>query len=221
MTDAEYAELRQTMIAEIVAMTVFSCAHLGKAALARKVLDVIGEVPRHAFVPGALKPLAYLNRPLPIGHDKTISQPFIVAVMTDLLDLQPTDRVLEIGTGLGYQSAVLAELAQRVYTIELIPALAEEASERLAALGITNVEQRIGDGHRGWPEEAPFDKIIVTAAPLLIPPSLTYQLKPGGRMVIPAGLPDAQQLILVQKAADGTLSTRDVLAVRFSQLDEA
>ncbi|WP_284616123.1 protein-L-isoaspartate(D-aspartate) O-methyltransferase [Aquabacterium humicola] len=221
MSESEFAELRQSMIAEIVAMTVFSCGQLDKAALQSRVLDAIGEVPRHLFVPPLLKPLAYLNRPLPIGCDKTISQPFIVAVMTDLLDPRPSDRVLEIGTGLGYQCAVLSALVQRVYSIELIELLAHQAERRLADAGCRNVVLRIGDGNEGWPEQAPFDKIMVTAAPEHIPPALIAQLKPGGRLVLPAGPPDAQRLIVVQKALDGTLAQRELLPVRFSQLDTA
>jgi protein-L-isoaspartate(D-aspartate) O-methyltransferase len=141
--------------------------------------------------------------------------------MTDLLDLRPTDTVLEIGTGLGYQSAILAELAQRVYSIELIEDLAVQARRRLALQGYANIEIRIGNGCRGWPEHAPFDKVIVTAAPELIPAALIYQLKPGGKMVIPAGLPDAQQLMRVDKDASGTLSTKEILPVQFSLLEDA
>src|SRR5262249_49183003 len=154
-----------------------------------------------------------------IGFDKTISQPFIVALMTDLLDLQSGDVVLEIGSGLGYQAAILAELAQTVYTIELIDELATEAKRRLGRSGYTNIEFKLGNGYYGWPEHAPFDKIIVTAAPDLVPPPLIHQLKPGGRMVIPAGLPDAQQLNLVTKHEDGKLTIREILPVRFSTLD--
>jgi len=220
MTDDEFAQLRQGMLADISAQTVFSCARLGKAALSPRVMEVMGRVPRHEFVPLELQPYAYADTPLPIGFGKTISQPFIVAVMTDLLDVQPTDTVLEIGTGLGYQSAVLAQLAQRVYSIELIEELAAQARHRLHRQGHANVEVRIGNGCRGWPERAPFDKVIVTAAPELIPPSLIYQLKPGGRMVIPAGLPSEQQLILVEKDADGSVSTREIFAVMFSLLDD-
>jgi protein-L-isoaspartate(D-aspartate) O-methyltransferase len=220
MSDDEFAQLRQGMLADISAQTVFSCARLGKAALSSRVMEVMGRVPRHEFVPLELQPYAYADTPLPIGCGKTISQPFIVAVMTDLLDVQPTDAVLEIGTGLGYQSAVLAQLAQRVYSIELIEELAAQARHRLHRQGHANVEVRIGNGCRGWPERAPFDKVIVTAAPELIPPSLIYQLKPGGRMVIPAGLPGEQQLILVAKDAGGSVSTREIFAVMFSLLDD-
>ena len=220
MTDEEFSELRQRMLAEIAAKTIFACAQLGKAALDPRVMDAMGKVPRHEFVLLELRPYAYADTPLPIGFDKTISQPFIVAVMTDLLDVQPTDTVLEIGTGLGYQSAILAELAQRVFSIELIEELAEQARHRLARQGHANVEIKIGNGCRGWPEHAPFDKVIVTAAPELIPRSLIYQLKPGGKMVIPAGLPDSQQLILLDKDANGTVSTKEIFAVRFSLLED-
>ena len=220
MTDEEFSELRQRMVAEIAAKTIFACAQLGKAALDARVMDAMLRVPRHEFVLLELRPYAYVDSPLPIGFDKTISQPFIVAVMTDLLDVQPTDTVLEIGTGLGYQSAILSGLAKRVFSIELIEELAAQARHRLARQGHANVEVRSGNGCRGWPEHAPFDKMIVTAPPELIPSSLIYQLKPGGKMVIPAGLPDAQQLILVDKDASGSISTRDIFAVRFSLLED-
>jgi len=221
MSDDEFALLRQRMLAEISAQAVFACARLGKAALSPRVMDVMGRVPRHEFVPMELRTYAYADTPLPIGFGKTISQPFIVAVMTDLLDVQSTDTVLEIGTGLGYQSAILGLLAQRVYSVELIEELAAQARHRLARQGHANVEVRIGNGCSGWPKRAPFDKVIVTAAPELIPPALIYQLKPGGKMVIPAGLPDEQQLILVEKDAGGSVSTREIFAVMFSLLEDA
>ena len=206
MDDHEFAELRQHMIAEIAAKTIFACGQLDK-------------VPRHEFVPFELQPFAYADTPLPIGFDKTISQPFIVAVMTDLLDLQATDVVLEVGTGLGYQSAVLAELAQQVYSIELIESLGTQAAERLAAMGYRNVEVRIGDGYAGWPEKAPFDGIVVTAAAPNIPPALVAQLKPGGRMVIPVGGEGAIQFLKVlTKRADGGTDEREVIPVRFVPL---
>ena len=221
MSDPDFAMQRQQMTAEIAMHTIFLTGRLGKAALGRRVLDAMAKVPRHAFVRLELQPLAYDDTPLPSGYGKTISQPFIVALMTDLLDLQPTDIVLEVGTGLGYQTAILAELAQQVYSIELIEELALDARQRLARQGCSNVELRVGDGRAGWPDHAPFDKIIVTAAPDLVPASLIYQLKPGGRMVIPAGLPDEQQLLLVEKDSHDTLSTREILPVRFSLLEDA
>jgi protein-L-isoaspartate(D-aspartate) O-methyltransferase len=164
-----------------------------------------------------LRPYAYVNSPLPIGCDKTISQPFICALMTDLLQPQSGDRVLEIVTGLGYQAAVLAGLVHTVYSVEFVEALARQAQRRLARY--ENVVLRAGNGTYGWPEHAPFDKIICTAAPDLIPPMLIQQLKPGGRMVIPAGLQDAQKLMLVEKDASGRTSMREVLRVRFSLLE--
>jgi len=220
MTELDFAALRRQMVAQIAAQTIFLTARLGKASLDRRVLDVLGQVPRHEFVRLELQPLAYADMPLPSGFDKTISQPFIVALMTDLLNLQPTDTVLEIGTGLGYQAAILGELAQSVYSIEIIEELGLEARQRLARQGYTNIEVRIADGRGGWPELAPFDKIIVTAAPDLVPPTLLYQLKAGGKMVIPAGLPESQQLLLVDKDAKGMTATREILPVRFSLLED-
>jgi len=220
MNDEEFSDLRQGMLADIAVQAIFACGQLGKAALSRRVISVMAKVPRHEFVPLELRPFAYVNSPLPIGFGKSISQPFIVAVMTDLLDVQPTDTVLEIGTGLGYQSAILAQLAQHVVSVELIDELAEQARHRLARQGHVNVDVRTGNGCHGWPEFAPYDKVIVTAAPELIPPALIYQMKPRGKMVIPAGLPDEQQLILVDKDADGSVSTKEIFAVRFSSLDE-
>jgi protein-L-isoaspartate(D-aspartate) O-methyltransferase len=187
--------------------------------LAPEVLRVMGTVPRHEFVPERLKAEAYADRPLPIGSGQTISQPFIVALMTDLLHLGKDDAVLEIGTGSGYQAAVLAHLVRRVYTIEIIPALAEAAAERLRRLGYANIETRVGDGYYGWEEAAPFDGIVVTAAATSIPPPLIRQLKPGGRMVIPVGAPFAvQYLTLVELDADRRATTRQLLPVAFVPL---
>jgi len=219
MQDDAYAEARQRMVAEIAAETIFSSGETGKAALGLRVLDALGRVPRHEFVPAELRPYAYVNSPLPIGCDKTISQPFICALMTDLLELAPEDRVLEIGTGLGYQAAILSELVHAVYSVEFVEALAAQAKRRLAPY--KNVVLRAGNGYYGWPEHAPFDKVIVTAAPDLIPPMLIQQLKPGGRMVIPAGLPETQKLLLVEKGADGRAKTKEILRVRFSLLEGA
>ena len=222
MNEKQFAELRQHMIMEITSITVMVGERIGKYNLDARVMEVMGRVARHEFVPIEIQPYAYLDRPLPIGYDKTISQPFIVALMTDLLQVGSQDVVLEIGTGLGYQTAILAALARKVYSIEIIEPLAEQAVKRLARAGCANVEVRMGNGYHGWPEHAPFDRIIATAAPDLIPASLISQLKPGGRMVLPAGLPDSQQLILVEKsAADGKLATREILPVRFSELEGA
>ncbi len=191
----------------------------GCAALSPRVMEALGKVPRHEFVSASQADRAYDNAPLPIGHGQTISQPYIVALMTELLDPEPGDVVLEVGTGSGYQAAVLAELVQRVYTIEVIPELAEGASRRLARLGYANVEVSGDDGSRGWPEHAPYDGIVVTAAGRDVPPALAAQLKPGGRMVIPLGAAyAAQELTLVEKDAEGNLERRSVLPVAFVPL---
>jgi len=221
MNEQQAATLRQHMVLEIAAQTVLAGERIGKYNLDARVMEVMGKVPRHEFVPVEIQPYAYLNRPLPIGFDKTISQPFIVALMTDMLEIRKEDVVLEIGTGLGYQAAVLAELAHKVYSVEIIEALAQQAVKRLGRAGYTNVEVKVANGTHGLPEHAPFDKVMVTAAPDLIPPPLINQLKPGGKMMIPAGLSDDQQLILVEKSANGRLSTREILPVRFSQLEGA
>jgi len=180
----------------------------------QRVLTAMAKVPREEFVPGKLRGQAYTDNALPIGHDQTISQPFIVALMTEQLRLQPEDRVLEIGTGSGYQAAVLAELVKEVYTIEIIEPLAKEASARLARLDYKNAHVRVGDGFQGWPEVAPFDAIIVTCAPDKVPQPLTQQLKDGGRMIIPVGSGIDQQLYLLEKK-DGQLAQTAILPVRF------
>src|ERR1700722_9880321 len=219
MSVAYFEEQRREMIAAIRLIAEHLGDEVGKTALDDRVLRAMAKVPRHEFVPIERQPYAYLNRPLPIGFDKTISQPLMVAVMTDLLELKAPDVVLEIGTGLGYQSAVLAELAGRVYTVELIDELAQRAVQRLKREGYTNTEVRVGNGYFGWPEHAPFDKVIVTAAPDLIPPPLINQLKFGGRMVIPVGLPDAQQLVVVDKDVNGRIKTKEIMQVLFSLLE--
>ena len=219
MRVAHFEEQRREMIAAIRLIAEHLGDEIGKTALDDRVLRAMAKVPRHEFVPIEVQPYAYLNRPLPIGFDKTISQPLMVAVMTDLLELTPDDAVLEIGTGLGYQSAVLAELAGSVYTVEIIDELAQRAVQRLKREGYTNTEVRVGNGYFGWPEHAPFDKVIVTAAPDLIPPPLINQLKFGGRMVIPVGLPDAQQLVVVDKDVNGRIKTKEIMQVLFSLLE--
>lgn len=221
MTDsqeAHFSELREAMVEQIAFHASLVSGETGKTTLDARVMTAMGTVPRHEFVPDELRAFAYMDNPLPIGHGKTISQPFIVALMTDLLDLHPEDRVLEIGTGLGYQAAILANLAKTVYTIEIIEELARDAASRLSKQGYGNIQYRVGDGSCGWPENAPFEKVIVTAAPELIPMALLHQVKAGGRMVIPAGVEDAQQLILVEKDKDGLTRTQEILRVRFSQL---
>ena len=207
------------MVAVIAAQAVFSAGETGKAAIAPRVLEAMAKLPRHEFVPAEVRPYAYADSPLPIGCSKTISQPFIVALMTDLLDLKPEDRVLEIGTGLGYHAAILSELVQRVYSVEIIEELAQQAKQRLARQRCANVELRLGNGYYGWPEHAPFNKVIVAAGVELVPPPLLQQLKPGGRMVIPTGLPDSQQLMLVEKDPSGRVKMKEILRVRFSLLE--
>src|SRR6516164_6304774 len=214
-----FREQRREMVAVIRAIAEHVAPEIGKTALGDRVLRAMAKVPRHEFVPIEVQSYAYLNRPIPIGFDKTISQPFMVAVMTDLLELKPDDVVLEIGTGLGYQSAVLAELASRVYSVEIIDELAQRAIRRLKQQGYTNVEVRIGNGYAGWPTHAPFDKVMVTAAPDLIPPPLINQLKAGGRMVIPIGLLGAQQLVVVEKDPNGRVTTKEIMPVLFSVLE--
>ena len=182
-----------------------------------RVLKVMEKVPREEFVPENVRADAYADKALPIGHDQTISQPFIVAFMTEQLRPKPTDRVLEVGTGSGYQAAVLAELVKDVYTIEIIDSLGKDASARLARLGYSNAHVRVGDGFGGWPEVAPFDAILVTCAPNQVPAPLTQQLKDGGRMIIPVGTGIDQQLHLLEKR-NGQLAERAILPVRFVQM---
>ena len=214
-----FDEQRRQLIAAIRADTNEVANRIGKTALDKRVIRAMIKVPRHEFVPAEVRPYAYANRPLPIGFGKTISQPLMVAVMTDLLELKPDDVVLEIGTGLGYQSAVLAELASRVYSVEIIDELAQRAVQRLNRQGYTNVEVRVANGYLGWPEHAPFHKVIVTAAPDLIPAPLINQLKAGGRMVIPVGLLGAQQLVLAEKDLNGRAATKEIMPVLFSLLE--
>jgi len=219
MTDSHFTTLREQMVEQIAEHCAMVQDRIGKPILDSRVMSAMSRVPRHEFVPAELRPYAYIDSPLPIGYGKTVSQPFIVALMTDLLAVADSDRVLEIGTGLGYQAAVLAELAGKVYSVEIIEDLAQRAGETLSRLGYANLEQRAADGTLGWAEHAPFDKIIVTAAPDLIPPMLLQQLKPGGRMVIPSGLPASQMLVLAEKDPAGRISMRDILPVRFSTLE--
>ncbi|HET6194331.1 MAG TPA: protein-L-isoaspartate(D-aspartate) O-methyltransferase [Acetobacteraceae bacterium] len=212
-------QARDALLKEIVREMRVTARWTGRAALSPRVAAALARVRREAFVPAGEEEAAYQNRPLPIGHGQTISQPFIVALMTELLDLQPTDRVLEVGTGSGYQTAVLAELASEVCSIEVIAELAAGAAAMLAQQGYGKVALRTGDGGLGWPERAPFDAIIVTAAAQEVPPALTEQLRAGGRMVIPVGPPhDDQELLLITKDAAGTLARRTVLPVAFVPL---
>jgi protein-L-isoaspartate(D-aspartate) O-methyltransferase len=210
---------RARLVAEVDAMYAATRAETGLAAMSPQVRAALGKVERHRFVPPAQAGSAYRNHPLPIGSGQTISQPYIVALSTDLVQPRAGQRVLEVGTGSGYQAAVLAEIVGKVYTIELIAALGNAAAERLRALGYANVEVRIGDGYAGWPEAAPFDAIVVTAAAPRVPQALVAQLKPGGRMVIPVGESGAaQELLVITRRADGGVDTRSVLPVRFVPL---
>lgn len=212
----DFAAARRAMVDAVAADAAATASYTGRPAFSKRVMDALGKVERHRFVPPEMVPRAYLNRPLPIGNDQTISQPYIVALMTDLLDLEGGEKVLEIGTGSGYQAAILAELGGRVFSVEIVPALAREARSRLDRAGYPTVAVRLGDGWAGWPEEAPFDAIIVTAAPESIPPPLLAQLRPGGRMVIPLGPAGVtQSLELLVKQADGSLLRRRVLPVAF------
>ncbi len=216
--ESEFETMREEMVEVIAAYALLSSDQTQKEQFDTRVMEAIARVPRHDYVPNELQDVAYANIPLPIGHGKTISQPFIVALMTDLLDLQEDDRVLEIGTGLGYQAAILAELVDQVFTVEIIEELGLEAAERLGGSGYGNIQVKIGDGGQGWPENGPYDRVIVTAAPELIPPALIEQLRPGGRLVIPAGLEDQQQLMLMEKDVSGRMSSTEIIPVVFSRL---
>ena len=207
------------MLAEIEQEVEYTSRMIGKRRLAPAVMQAMGRVLREAFVPPDLQAYAYDNGPLPIGHGQTISQPYIVALMTDLLQLEPDHSVLEVGTGSGYQTAVLAELARKVFTMELIPELGEASISRLQRLNYTNIEYRTGNGYLGWPEYAPYDAIIVTAAAPYIPQPLIDQLKPGGRLVLPVGQPYMhQELVVVTRDEQGETRTRDILGVSFVPL---
>lgn len=208
-----------SMIETIKAEAVYTCPWTGQKTLDASVIMAVREVPRDQFVPPGIERFAYENRPLSIGCGQTISQPFIVALMTDLLQPQPHDVILEVGTGSGYQAAILSQLVKQVYSIERIGELASEATERLQRLGYHNVEVKEGDGSLGWAEHAPFDGIIVTAAAPAIPPALIDQLKPGARLVIPLGQPHlSQSLMLIEKNEKGAIDTTDLLAVSFVPL---
>ena len=217
MKQVEVEKARKEMLERIGLHTQLVSDQIHKEALSESVMEAMAVVPRHEFVLDELRMFAYFDQPLPIGCGKTISQPFMVAVMTDLLEVQPDDRVLDVGTGLGYQAAILAQLAKHVYSVDIIDELAKKAVAKLEKLGYQNVDVRTGDGCRSWAHEAPFDKVLVAAAPELIPPALLEQLKPGGRMVIPAGLPDIQQLIVVEKD-EGGINMEEIFPVRFSSL---
>lgn len=221
MTEQHLAILRRHMVDVIAIHFDLASEEIGKQAPAPELAAALAKVPRHLFVPGQIAIAAYQDTPLPLGFDKTLSQPFIGALMLDLLEVRSGQRVLEVGTGFGYQSALLAELGARLWTVEIIEEFAAEAGVRLSTLGYEGIAIRVGDGSRGWSEHAPFDRILVTAAAKEVPPALAEQLAPGGRMVIPLGGNDVQQLSVVEKQADGTLAVKQVLAVRFTRLETA
>ncbi len=219
MTENRYDKARKHMVEVIQNEVRETRGYLGREALSKTTVDAMEQVKRHEFVPARYRSEAYENRPLPIGHGQTISQPYIVAVMTDMLELKPTDRVLEIGTGSGYQAAVLSKIVNEVYTIEVVSELGIAAKERLERLGYTNIKTQVGDGYYGWEAHAPYDAIIVTAAAGQIPPPLLKQLKPGGRMIIPVkSFYYVQYLILVSKDEKGAITTRQTLPVMFVPL---
>lgn len=215
-SDDDMTAERQRLVEKIEAEVRMTAPELGFARLDPRVAEAMLRVPRHAFVPSAQRALAYANHPLPIGGGQTISQPYIVAIMSQLLNVGPGDRVFELGTGSGYQAAVLADMGVEVYSVEIVPELAERAVANLEAAGYPQVQVRAGDGWLGWPEAAPFDGIILTAAAPTIPDHLIAQLKPGGRLVMPIGETNSvQQLAIFDKDEDGGLRRRDLLPVRF------
>ena len=220
MTEQHLAILRRHMV-EIIDMH-FDLAEeeIGKGSPSPELRRALLDVPRHLFVPQVLAAVAYQDTPLPIGFDKTLSQPFIGALMIDLLEVAPDARVLEVGTGLGYQASVLAEMGAEVWSVDVVEEFVEAAASRFAALG-HDIHARVGDGTRGWPEHAPFDRILVTAAATEAPPALVEQLNVGGRMVIPLGGSDVQLLSVLEKGADGETATRHIMPVRFTQLEVA
>ncbi len=220
MNEEHLAVLRRHMVEVTAIHADLLEAELGKAALDARVLEAMLRVPRHLFVPAPLAALAYQDTPLPIGFDKTISQPFMCALMTDLLAPAPHETVLEVGTGLGYQTALLAELADRVWSVEIVEELAGGAEARLQQLGCSKVGIRVGDGSRGWAEHAPFDKVLVAAGAERVPPALLEQLKPGGRLVLPLGPAEGQRLTVIDKGGeDGRTRVRELIPVLFSRLE--
>ncbi|MDD5412391.1 MAG: protein-L-isoaspartate(D-aspartate) O-methyltransferase [Methylobacter sp.] len=219
IAEDDFRQQRHALVGIIKTQVMATRDYLKQESLDERVFDALRKVPRHEFVPESQRPYAYGNWPLSIGYGQTISQPYIVAVMTDLLKLKKTDRVLEVGTGSGYQAAILAELADSVYTIEIVEELGRQAAENLKRTGYGAVHTRIGDGYYGWEKEAPFDGIVVTAVASHIPPPLLKQLKPGGRMVLPVGAQFmTQYLVLVTKDVDGKITTRQILPVSFVPL---
>ena len=221
MTERHLAILRRHMVDVIGIHFDLASDEIDREAPAPELVAALNKVPRHLFVPRQIAGAAYQDSPLPLGFDKTVSQPFIGALMLDLLEVRPGQRVLEVGTGYGYQSALLAELGARLWSVEIVEEFAAEAGIRLSTLGYEGIAIRVGDGSRGWIEHAPFDRILVTAAAKEVPPALAAQLAPGGRMVIPLGGDEVQKLSLVEKRGDESLAITEILAVRFTLLETA
>lgn len=219
MTEKHLAVFRRHMVEVVDIHFDMASEEIGRRCMGERLRAAMLKIPRHQFVPQQFISIAYQDSPLPIGFDKTISQPFIAAMMMDLLDVRDSDKTLEVGTGYGYQTAVLAELAAAVFSVDIVEEFVEVAQSRMATLGIENVTLRVGDGSRGWSEEAPFDKIIVAAASDTVPQPLLDQLRPGGRLIMPVGSPDVQQITLIEKQADGELNTRTIMPARFSALE--
>lgn len=219
MTEKHLAVFRRHMVEVVDIHFDMASEEIGRRCMGERLRAAMLKIPRHQFVPQQFISIAYQDSPLPIGFDKTISQPFIAAMMMDLLDVRDSDKTLEVGTGYGYQTAVLAELAAAVFSVDIVEEFVEVAQSRMATLGIENVTLRVGDGSRGWSEEAPFDKIIVAAASDTVPQPLLDQLRPRGRLIMPVGSPDVQQITLIEKQADGELNTRTIMPARFSALE--
>ena len=219
MNEQHLAILRRHMVEVVDLHFDLASDEIGKDRLSEPLRSAMLDVPRHLFVPPQLAAVAYHDTPLPIGFDKTVSQPFIGGLMLELLDPQPGQKVLEVGTGLGYQAAILAELGARVWSVEVVEEFASDAQLRLMTMGYSGVQVRVGDGSRGWPEHAPFDRVLVTAAAREPPQALVEQLRAGGRMVIPLGPKDVQQLSVVRKTVFGNTEIEDVIPVRFTQLE--
>ena len=218
LTEQHLAIFRRHMVEIIDMHFELAGEELGRDAPAPRLRDALLKVPRHLFVAPQLVGVAYQDTPLPIGFDKTVSQPFMSAVMIDLLELEPGTRVLEVGTGLGYQTALLAEIGAKVFSVEIVEEFVEAAGVRLAALGY-EAELKVGDGSRGWPEHAPFEAVVVSAAAAAPPPALIEQLRPGGRLVMPVGNRECQQLTLIEKKLDGGTLSRAIMPVTFTQLE--
>ena len=217
--DPNYVDLRATLMRSVEAHAKVLKDSAGLKPPSKRVLQAMGDVPRHEFLPDELKPFAYLNRPLPLGFGQNISEPYLIALMTDLAKISADDIVFETGTGAGYQSAILAKLAKRVYSVEIIKPLARRAAKTLSRLGFKNVEVRLGDGYFGWAEHGPYDAMIIKESMTFVPVPLLNQLKPGGRMVVPLGPPNGQQyLTLIRKGLDGKIREKRILPVRFSPL---